>query len=77
MKEDTETSPFALLASGSAFDPLEVGVRQRVRCFIETILEEELRAVLGRGRYQRSAAGAAIATDTASGRSSARSAPRR
>ena len=79
MKEDTETSPFALLASGSAFDPLEDGVRQRVRRFIETILEEELRAVLGRGRYERSAEGArpAIATATASGRSSARSAPRR
>jgi transposase-like protein len=58
MKEDTETSPSALLASGSAFDPLEDGVRQRVRRFIETILEEELRAVLGRGRYERSAEGA-------------------
>jgi putative transposase len=58
MKEDTETSPSALLANGSAFDPLEDGVRQRVRCFIETILEEELRAVLGRGRYERSAEGA-------------------
>ena len=58
MKEDTETSPFALLASGSAFDPLEDGVRQRVRRFIETILEEELQAVLGRGRYERSAEGA-------------------
>ena len=55
MKEDTEASPFALLASGSAFDPLEDGVRQRVRRFIETILEEELRAALGRGRYERSA----------------------
>ena len=58
MKEDTETSPFALLASDSAFDPLEDGVRQRVRRFIETILEEELQAVLGRGRYERSAEGA-------------------
>ena len=58
MKEDTETSPSAPLASGSAFDPLEDGVRQRVRRFIETILEEELRAVLGRGRYERSAEGA-------------------
>ena len=80
MKEDTETSPFALLASGSAFDPLEDGVRQRVRHFIETILEEELRAVLGRGRYERSAEGASghrRRTVTARGRSSARSAPRR
>ena len=58
MKEDTETSPSAPLASGSVFDPLEDGVRQRVRRFIETILEEELRAVLGRGRYERSSEGA-------------------
>ena len=58
MKEDTETSTFALLASDSAIDPLEDGVRQRVRRFIETILEEELQAVLGRGRYERSAEGA-------------------
>ena len=57
MKEDTETSPFALLASDDAFDPLEEGVRQRVRVFIETILEEELQAALGRGRYERSADG--------------------
>ena len=56
MKEDTETSPFALLASDDAFDPLEEGVRRRVRVFIETILEEELQAALGRGRYERPAA---------------------
>ena len=54
MKEDTETSRFALLASDDAFDPLEEGVRRRVRVFIETILEEELQAALGRGRYERS-----------------------
>ena len=35
MKEDTETSTFALLASDGAFDPVEDGVRQRVRRFIE------------------------------------------
>ena len=55
MKEDTETSAFALLASDDAFDPLEEGVRLRVRVFIETILEEELQAALGRGRYERAA----------------------
>ena len=43
MKEDTQASAFALLASDGAFDPLEEGVRQRVRHFIETVLEEELR----------------------------------
>ena len=30
MKDDTETSTFALLAGDGAFDPLEDGVRQRV-----------------------------------------------
>lgn len=58
MKEDTDTSPFAPLGIGGAFDPLEDGVRRRVRRFIETLLEEELQAVLGRGRYDRSAEGA-------------------
>ncbi|MFO1144379.1 MAG: IS256 family transposase [Amaricoccus sp.] len=55
MKEDTETSPLALLTSDAPFDPLEEGVRLRVRVFIETILEEELQAALGRGRYERPA----------------------
>ena len=58
MKDDTETSRFALLAGDGAFEPLEDGVRQRVRDFIEAILEEELQAALGRGRYERPADGA-------------------
>lgn len=52
MKEGTKTSTFALRAGSDALDPLEDGVRQRVRAFIETILEEELQAALGRGRYE-------------------------
>ena len=35
------------------FDPLESGVRARIRGFIEGLLEEELDAALGRGRYER------------------------
>jgi putative transposase len=35
------------------FDPLEAGVRQQLRTFIEGMLEEELASVLGRGRYDR------------------------
>ena len=58
MKEDTETSTFALLAGDRAFDPLEDGVRQQIRRFIAAIIEEELESVLGRGRYERSAGGA-------------------
>jgi putative transposase len=35
------------------FDPLEDAVRSQVRAFIEQLLEEELEAALGRGRYER------------------------
>ena len=34
-------------------DPLEAGVRQQIRSFIERMLEEELAAALGRNRYGR------------------------
>ena len=40
---------------GDWFDPLEEAVRGQVRAFIEQLLEEELEAALGRGRYQRGA----------------------
>src|SRR3954468_11495097 len=41
------------------FDPLEAGVRQQIRSFIEQMLEAELEAALNRRRYERdgSAAG--------------------
>jgi putative transposase len=35
------------------FDPLEAGVRQHIRSYIEAMLESELEAVLNRGRYER------------------------
>jgi hypothetical protein len=35
------------------FDPLEAGVRTRIRGFIEELLEAELDTALGRDRYQR------------------------
>jgi len=35
------------------FDPLETGVRTRIRGFIEELLEAELDAVPGRDRYER------------------------
>ena len=35
------------------FDPLEAGVRTRIRGFIEELLEAELDAALGRARYER------------------------
>ena len=49
----TSPSPFA---GGDWFDPLEEAVRRQVRAFIEELVEEELEAALGRGRYQRGGA---------------------
>ncbi len=37
------------------FDPIEWGIRDRVRGFIEGLVEQELDAALGRGRYERGA----------------------
>ena len=46
--------PPSLAYTGSDwFDPLEEAVRLQVRSFIEALLEEELEAALGRGRYER------------------------
>src|ERR1700692_1696744 len=58
MKTDT-TKATADAAEGTLFlgddwfDPLEAGVRTRIRSFIEELLEAELDAALGRDRYQR------------------------
>jgi putative transposase len=46
------TTP-AVDLGGDWFDPLDEAVRGQVRGFIERLLEEELEAVLGRGRYER------------------------
>src|SRR4051794_13116476 len=63
MEQDSTTTqgdgmgPF----SGEAwFDPIEAGIRERVRGFIEELLEQELTSALGRNRHER-------ATDTPSG----------
>jgi putative transposase len=34
-------------------DPIEAGIRDRIRGFIEELIEEELATALGRGRYRR------------------------
>src|SRR6516165_8897730 len=58
MKTDTIKPP-ANAAEGTLFlgddwfDPLEAGVRSRIRGFIEELLEAELDAALGRDRYKR------------------------
>jgi transposase-like protein len=44
----------ACLFAGEAwFDPIEAGIRERIRGFIEALFEEELTAALGRGRCER------------------------
>jgi transposase-like protein len=56
MTETTAISDEVPLLGADWFDPLEAGVRQQLRGFIEGMLEEELAAALGRERYERTAA---------------------
>jgi hypothetical protein len=43
MEKHSTTTPDATLFSGEAlFDPLDAGVRERIRSFIETMLKKEL-----------------------------------
>src|SRR5215218_10034492 len=55
MNKDSTTSAVAdgLFAGDAWFDPIEAGLRGRIRGFIEAMLEEELAAALGGGRYER------------------------
>ena len=58
MKTDTtkgtmEAAEGTLFLGADWFDPLEAGVRTRIRGFIEELLEAELDAALGRDRYER------------------------
>lgn len=54
MEQDSTAPAAAEVFEGAAwFDPIEAGLRERMRGFIETMLEEELTAALGRGRYRR------------------------
>ena len=59
MEENSTPTPTADVFAGAAwFDPIETGLRERMRGFIEALLEEELTAALGRGRYRRDGAAA-------------------
>ena len=49
------------------FDPIETGLRDRVREFIQAMIESELEAALSRPRYARRAQGACEKADGASG----------
>ena len=54
--EKNSTTDAAPLFSGEAwFDPIEAELRQRIRGFLEEMIEQEATAALGRGRYQRGA----------------------
>ncbi len=44
-----------LFAGDAWFDPIEAGIRDRVRGFIQELLEQELTAALGRNRCKRTA----------------------
>ena len=55
MDKDSSKGPAeqALFAGEAWFDPIETGVRGRIRGLIEELVEQELEAALGRGRYER------------------------
>ena len=56
MEDDSTTTDAGsgeLFAGEAWFDPIEAGLRGRVRGFIEELLEQELKAALGRGRSER------------------------
>ena len=48
----------ALFAGEAWFDPIEAGLRGRIRGFLEELTGQELGAALGRGRYERGGAAA-------------------
>ena len=50
----------ALFAGEAWFDPIETGVRGRIRGLIEELVEQELEAALGRGNCSRSPSGSSI-----------------
>jgi putative transposase len=53
MEKNTGLDSVVPLLGEDWFDPLEAGVRQHIRSFIEAMLESELESVLNRGRYER------------------------
>src|ERR1044072_4205015 len=55
MEDDSTTAQAATLFAGDArVAPIEAGIRERIRGFIEALFEEELTTALGRGRCERS-----------------------
>lgn len=58
MDQDSTTAAGepALFAGAAWFDPIEAGLRGRIRGFIEELVEQELTAALGRQRHERGGA---------------------
>jgi putative transposase len=53
MDKNSTTNTAPLLISEAWFDPIEAELRERVRGFLEEMIEQEVTTVLGRSRYQR------------------------
>jgi putative transposase len=53
MDKNSTTHTAPLLTSEAWFDPIEAELRERVRGFLEEMIEQEVTTALGRSRYQR------------------------
>jgi putative transposase len=58
--EPPNAKPKTPLLFDNWLDPIKTGVRERVRDFIEAMIEEELTDLLGRSRYARHGEGRAV-----------------
>src|SRR5690242_5794081 len=56
MEKNSTTDAAPLFSGGAWFDPIEAGLREWIRGFLEGMIEQEAAAALGRNRYQRVAA---------------------
>jgi putative transposase len=56
MEKNSTTDAAALFSGEAWFDPIEAELRERIRSFLEEMVEQEATAALGRRRYQRGAA---------------------
>src|SRR4051794_4247622 len=59
MEQDSTTAEAdgtALFAGEAWFDPIEAGIRDRLRGFIGELVEQELTQALGRARHERATA---------------------
>ena len=55
MEKNSTTNAAPLFSGAAWFDPIEAGLRERIRGFLEEMVEQEATAALGRSRYQRGA----------------------